>query len=143
MFLDKELRRYRGKKFSLTLELDHLEVGPGHRFPLSVMAQEYLAEDETPLQSTSAIRLDPEASIYDKTTALFYDNPSLRYAIVDNLPTAEEIVDWVKVDLTTAYGDPALRFANSLVEFMDKYAQHDSKLPLVCRYQTPKISHVP
>jgi len=106
-------------------------VGPGHRFPLTVTVQEYLAEDDTPLHSTLAIRTqDPGTSIYDKATALFYDNPSSRYAIVDSLPSAEEIVKWVKVDLTTAYGDPALRFANSLADFMDKYAQRDHKHPL-------------
>lgn len=131
-FLSKEIRGYRGPEMEISLQLDHLEEGDGHRFPLSVGVQEYLTEETKPLHNVLAMRIkSPEMSIYDSATAHFFDVQSSRYAITANLPTVENMINWAKVDLTTAYGDPALRFANSLAEFMSQYCQQRPKLPLV------------
>lgn len=131
-FLEKEILGYRGPEMKINLELDHLEEGIGHKFLLPVTVQEYLTEETEPLHNVLAMRIkSSKTSIYDTSTANFFDVQSPRYAITANLPTVEKIVDWVKVDLTTAYGDPALRFANSLAEFMSQYCQQEPKLPLV------------
>lgn len=132
-FLSKEIRDYRGPEMRISLELDHLEVGPGHKSPLTVTIREYLTEETQPLRHVEAMRnKSSEISIYDSTTAQFLEIQSLRYAIPeDHLPTVENMVDWAKVDLATAYGNPALRFANSLAEFMDLYSQQEPPLPLV------------
>ena len=117
----------------ISLELDHLEVGPGHRFPLSVQIREYLTAETEPLRHVEAMRnKSSEISIYDSTTSQFLEVQSKRYAISeDQLPNVKNMVDWAKVDLTTAYGDPALRFANSLAEFMNQYCEQEPALPLV------------
>jgi hypothetical protein len=86
-----------------------------------------------PLHNLMTMRIkSSEISIHDSTTVQFLDVQSARYAIAqDHLPTVENIADWAKFDRDTAYGDPALRFANSLAEFMDLYCQQEPELPLV------------
>jgi hypothetical protein len=132
-FIKKEIRGYRGPDIKLSVELEHLEVGDGHKLPLSIKVQEYLTDETKPLYNIEAMRnKSPEISIYDSTTALFFEAESPCYAITeDSLPTVENMVDWAKVELATAYGDPALRFAHSMAEFMTLYCQQEPKLPLV------------
>jgi hypothetical protein len=120
-FVKEEVVTYFGPSKQIDLVLLH-DRESKKVVPLTVEVRRYSPEDSEGELPYHTVAVDDNN---------FRDVPSDRYAIIpESIPSVDEILDWVQMDLSAAEGIAVQRLIIALARFMTEYC--DSELQLPC-----------
>jgi hypothetical protein len=119
-FVKEEVVAYVGPSHHIDLFLLH-DRESGKVVPLTVEVRRYSpegSEDELPYHTVAV------------DDSNFRDVPSDRYAIIpESIPSVDDILDWVQMDLSAAEGVAVQRLIIALARFMTEYCDRELQLP--------------